>query len=77
MNKKQPEILKERVEKEFLPFVRRPSRYIGGEINQVKKDLAECEINFALCFPDIYEIGTSHTGMAILKDRKPRGAKAT
>jgi len=66
--KKQPTILAERVGKEFLPFVRRPSRYIGGEINQVKKDLSRCELTIALCFPDVYEVGMSNTGLAILYD---------
>ena len=56
----------DRVEREFLPFVRRPGRYIGGEINQVKKDLAGCELTVALCFPDVYEVGMSNTGLAIL-----------
>lgn len=56
----------ERVDREFLPFVRRPSRYIGGEINQVKKDLAKCDVTVALCFPDIYEVAMSHTGLAII-----------
>lgn len=56
----------ERVEREFLPFVRRPGRYIGGEINQVKKDLAGCDLAVALCFPDVYEVGMSNTGLAIL-----------
>jgi len=49
-----------------LPFVRRPGRYIGGEINQTKKDLSRCDIKVALCFPDIYEIAMSHTGLAII-----------
>jgi len=61
-------ILSERVEGEFLPFVRRPGRYIAGEVNQVKKDLAQCEVRVALCFPDVYEIGMSHTGLAIIYD---------
>jgi radical SAM family uncharacterized protein len=56
----------ERVERGLLPFVRKPGRYIGGEINQVKKDLARCELTFALCFPDVYEVGMSNTGLAIL-----------
>jgi len=60
------ELLAERVEKEFLPFVRRPSRYIGGEINQIKKDLSRCELTVALCFPDIYEVAMSHTGLAVI-----------
>ncbi len=66
MNKKNVEILAERVEKEFLPFVRRPGRYIGGEINQTKKDLRDCDMKIALCFPDVYEVAMSNTGMAIL-----------
>jgi len=66
MQTKRVRILKDQVEQKFLPFVRRPSRYIGGEINQVKKDLASCDVKVALCFPDIYEIGMSHTGFAII-----------
>jgi radical SAM superfamily enzyme YgiQ (UPF0313 family) len=62
------EILAQRVEREFLPFVRKPGRYIGGEINQIKKDLMQCDLTVALCFPDIYEVGMSHTGMAIIYD---------
>ena len=58
----------ERVEREFLPFVRRPSRYIGGEINQIKKDPAQCGLTVALCFPDIYEVAMSYTGLAIIYD---------
>ena len=68
MNRKEVTILAERAEREFLPFVRRPSRYIGGEINQVKKDLGSCSVRVALCFPDVYEIGMSHTGFAIIYD---------
>ena len=62
------ELLSERVEREFLPFVRRPARYLGGEVNQVRKDLAACELRFALCFPDVYEVGMSNSGLAILYD---------
>ena len=68
MNDRKLQILAERVEKEFLPFVRRPARYIGGEINQIKKDLSFCGLRVALCFPDIYEVGMSHTGLAIIYD---------
>lgn len=66
MAKRQIEIIAEQVEQKLLPFVRTPSRYIGGEINQVKKELSKCELTAALCFPDIYEIGMSHTGLGIL-----------
>jgi len=60
--------LADRIEREFLPFVRKPARYIGGEINQVKKDLSRCDLAVALCFPDIYEVGMSHTGLGIIYD---------
>jgi radical SAM family uncharacterized protein len=68
VNKKEIIILAEQVDRQFLPFVRRPSRYIGGEINQIKKDLTKCDLTVALCFPDIYEIGMSYTGLAIIYD---------
>jgi radical SAM family uncharacterized protein len=68
MHKKEVVMLAERVEREFLPFVRRPGRYIGGEINQIKKDLSQCELTVALCFPDIYEVGMSNSGIAIIYD---------
>ena len=68
MKKKKAEILKNQVEEDFLPFVQQPGRYIGGEINQVKKDLSQCELIVALCFPDIYEVGMSHTGLSIIYD---------
>jgi radical SAM family uncharacterized protein len=60
------EIIAHRVERELLPFVRKPARYIGGEVNQVRKDLSQCDLAIALCFPDVYEIAMSNTGMPIL-----------
>jgi len=68
VNKREVTILTERVEREFLPYVRRPSRYIGSEINEVKKDLSECDLTVALCFPDIYEVAMSYMGLAIIYD---------
>ncbi len=68
MHKKEVTMSAERIEREFLPFVRRPGRYIGGEINQIKKDLSQCDLTVALCFPDIYEVGMSNTGIAIIYD---------
>jgi hypothetical protein len=41
----------------------KPSRYIGSEINSIRKDAG---LNIALCFPDTYEIGMSHVGLKIL-----------
>jgi radical SAM family uncharacterized protein len=66
MKNKKITMLENRVAGELLPFVRTPSRYIGGEINQIKKDLDKCSLKVALCFPDVYEIGMSHTGMAVV-----------
>ncbi|PJA75541.1 MAG: B12-binding domain-containing radical SAM protein [Nitrospirae bacterium CG_4_9_14_3_um_filter_53_35] len=49
-----------------LARVSRPSRYIGSEINAVKKDHQRVDIKVVLAFPDAYEIGMSHTGLKIL-----------
>lgn len=53
---------------EILMAVEKPSRYIGGEINAVMKDRDQVDIRFAMCFPDVYEIGMSHLGIQILYD---------
>ncbi len=50
----------------FLPHVEQPSRYLGSEINAVKKDFKELLFSVALAFPDLYEVGTSHFGLQIL-----------
>jgi len=68
VSKKEVTILTELVDNQFLPFVRRPSRYIGGEINQIKKDLTQCSLTVALCFPDVYEVAMSYMGLAIIYD---------
>ncbi len=52
--------------KDYLHLVRKPSRYIGGEVNSVKKDLGKVSLRFGLAFPDAYEVGMSHLGMQIL-----------
>ena len=52
--------------KDYLALVSRPSRYIGGEINSIKKDLSNVRLKFGLAFPDVYEVGMSHLGMQIL-----------
>lgn len=53
---------------DILLSIDKPARYIGNEINCVKKDKANIAIRFAMCFPDVYEIGMSHLGMQILYD---------
>lgn len=50
----------------ILMNVQKPTRYTGGELNEVKKDPNTVDIRFAFCFPDTYEIGMSHLGMKIL-----------
>lgn len=50
----------------ILLEVEKPARYIGQEINSVNKDSKTVDIRFALCFPDVYEIGMSHVGLGIL-----------
>ncbi|MBR4574686.1 MAG: TIGR03960 family B12-binding radical SAM protein [Lachnospiraceae bacterium] len=52
---------------EILMSVDKPARYIGHEVNAVMKDPAG-RIRFAMCFPDLYEIGMSHLGIQILYD---------
>lgn len=53
---------------EILLNIEKPARYIGGEVNSVTKDPDEVDIRFAMCFPDLYEIGMSHLGLQILYD---------
>jgi radical SAM family uncharacterized protein len=53
---------------EILLKVEKPARYIGNEINSVVKDKDKIDVRFAMCFPDVYEIGMSHLGIQILYD---------
>ncbi len=52
----------------ILMSVDKPARYIGNEVNMVRKNPEDVEIRFAMCFPDVYEIGMSHLGIQILYD---------
>lgn len=51
---------------ELLKQVEKPGRYIGGEVNSVKKSPKEFDVKMAFAFPDLYEIGMSYLGMQIL-----------
>lgn len=53
---------------EVLLKIEKPARYIGNEVNSVNKDASKADIRFAMCFPDVYEIGMSHLGIQILYD---------
>ena len=46
-----------------LQAFQKPSRYIGGEVNSIRKEAA---VRVALAFPDVYEVGMSHLGLRIL-----------
>jgi radical SAM family uncharacterized protein/radical SAM-linked protein len=52
--------------KEVLSLVSKPVRYLGQEINSIRKDPAQVRLRFCLAFPDVYEVGMSHLGIQIL-----------
>jgi radical SAM family uncharacterized protein/radical SAM-linked protein len=58
--------LRDRIQTELLPFVRKPMRYVGNELNMVRKDLHQVKLHGVFCFPDLYDIGMSHNGLQIL-----------
>ncbi|MDA1000994.1 MAG: TIGR03960 family B12-binding radical SAM protein [bacterium] len=53
-------------ERDVFPFVQKPSRYLGNEVNAIRKNLAGVRNRVALAFPDSYEVGMSHNGIRIL-----------
>lgn len=53
---------------DILMKIEKPERYIGHEVNSVIKDKEKVNVRFAMCFPDVYEIGMSHLGIQILYD---------
>lgn len=53
---------------DILMKIEKPARYIGNEVNAVIKDKSQVAVRFAMCFPDVYEIGMSHLGIQILYD---------
>ncbi len=56
------------MDEKILGRVSKPSRYVGAEINAIRKDHASVAVTVALAFPDTYEIGMSHIGLRILYD---------
>ncbi|MBU1701333.1 MAG: TIGR03960 family B12-binding radical SAM protein [Candidatus Eisenbacteria bacterium] len=59
--------LRRRLE-EQLPLVEHPMRYLGGELNQIRKDPAQVRVQWLLILPEVYEIGMSHQGLKTLYD---------
>ena len=52
--------------KDVLSLVSRPARYLGNEVNAIRKDPSQGKLRFCLAFPDVYEVGMSHLGIQIL-----------
>ncbi len=59
------EMLIQRLER-ILPTVEKPGRYVGGELNEIRKDWDSVRTHVALAFPDIYDIGVPNLGLTIL-----------
>ena len=53
-------------QKSSLYELKRPARYLGGELGSITKDLSTVDVTFAMAFPEVYEVGMSHIGSAIL-----------
>ena len=50
----------------ILPYVNKPGRYIGNELNVVHKNLQDISVRVALAFPEVYELAMSYVGFEIL-----------
>lgn len=50
----------------ILRSVARPARYLGNEVNAVRKDLDRAQVKVLLAFPDLYDVGMSHLGLQLL-----------
>lgn len=68
MEKQMPfgEKLRQYLEENILLHVTKPARYLGGELNAIRKDWERVPVKIAFAFPDVYEVGMSHLGLAIL-----------
>ncbi len=54
------------LEQRILPRVTKPGRYLGKEVNVVRKSFEDAELRVVLAFPDVYEMGMSYLGFDIL-----------
>lgn len=61
-------MVKPALSERILMNIEKPARYIGNEVNMVKKNLSDVDIRIAMCFPDVYEIGMSYLGIQIIYD---------
>ncbi len=53
----------------LLAGVSKPARYSGGEWNSLTRPWDETEVRWALIYPDVYDVGMSNGGLAILYDQ--------
>jgi len=51
-----------------LARVTKPARYIGHEINMIRKEARDVDFRVVLSYPDLYEVGMSNLGLRILYD---------
>ncbi len=58
--------MKSILDQPWFSNINRPSRYLGNEVNSVRKDRSLIDVSIALAFPDVYEVGMSHLGLKIL-----------
>jgi len=54
------------LEREVLPLVAKPHRYVGHELGAVRKNWDAAPVRMLFCYPDLYEVGMSHPGTQIL-----------
>lgn len=57
---------KSKIDQHLLPYVTKPGRYLGNEINVIHKDLSVKQLRFAIAFPEVYEIGMSSLATNLL-----------
>ncbi len=62
-----PETISRALDRALLT-VQKPARYTGGEFNSVVKPWDAIASRLALVFPDIYDLGMSNLGLAVLYD---------
>ena len=56
---------------DILLNIEKPARYIGHEVNSVMKDKNAVDIRFAMCFPEVYEVGMSLSLIHISEPTRP------
>lgn len=61
-----PKELRSYIIDNILPRVEKPARYLGTEWNSVHKEWDNTLVRMVFAFPDLYEVGMSHLGLAIL-----------